>query len=147
MPEQNADVLEILIRKMGKDRDVDAVPRKCPGVLGQPELCEPIGYFLHRRPRPAEFRLVDPPEGAILPDRSFAAKPTKTVGRRRERGLKAHPLSAHGRAPGGPLGPFTYWEVFRAHHPPIEGDHHGYSGRANESAPGTGAPRASEADG
>jgi hypothetical protein len=29
--------------------------------------CEPIGYFLHRRPR-----------WAILPDRSFGAKPTKT---------------------------------------------------------------------
>jgi hypothetical protein len=52
--------LEVLIGKMGKDRDVDAVLRKCAGVLGQAEPCEPIGNFLHRRPRPAEFGLVDP---------------------------------------------------------------------------------------
>jgi hypothetical protein len=53
-------VLEVLIAKMGKDRDVDAVLRKCAGVLGQAEPCELIGNFLHRRPRPAEFGLVDP---------------------------------------------------------------------------------------
>jgi hypothetical protein len=78
MPEQDADVLEVLIGKMGKDRDVDAVLRKCPGVLRQAELCEPIGYFLHRRPRPAEFRPCGPAGRAILPDRSFGAKSTKT---------------------------------------------------------------------
>ncbi len=32
------------------------------------------------------------------------------------------------------------------HHPPIEGDHRGDSGRANESVPATGASRASEID-
>jgi predicted site-specific integrase-resolvase len=63
MPEQDADVLEVLIGKMRKDRDVDAVVRKCAGVLGQAEPCEPIGNFLHRRPRPAEFGLVDPLDG------------------------------------------------------------------------------------
>ena len=40
VPEQDADALEVLIGKMRKDRDVDAVLRKCPGVLGQAELCE-----------------------------------------------------------------------------------------------------------
>jgi hypothetical protein len=34
---------------MGTTETVDAVLRKCAGVLGQAELCEPIGYFLHRR--------------------------------------------------------------------------------------------------
>jgi hypothetical protein len=71
VPEQDADVLEVLIGKVRKDRDVDAVLRKCAGrltgelsdVLGQAEPCEPIGYFLHRRPRPAEFGLVDPTDG------------------------------------------------------------------------------------
>ena len=53
MPEQ---ILEVLIGKMGKDRDVDAILRKCAGVLGEAERCQPIGYFLHRRPRPTEFR-------------------------------------------------------------------------------------------
>jgi hypothetical protein len=57
VPEQDADVLEVLIGKMGKDRDVDAVLRKCAGGLGQAEPREPIGYFLHRRP---DFGLVDP---------------------------------------------------------------------------------------
>src|ERR1700732_240044 len=51
VPKQTAAVLEVLIGKMGKDRDVDAVLRECAGVLGQAEPCEPIGYFLHRRPR------------------------------------------------------------------------------------------------
>ena len=62
MPEQDSDVLEVLIGKMGKDRDVDAVLRKCAGVLGQAEPCEPIGNFLHRRPRLVEFGLVDTPD-------------------------------------------------------------------------------------
>jgi hypothetical protein len=78
VPEQDADVLELLIGKMGKDRDVDAVLRKCAGVLGQAEPCEPIGYFLHRRPRPADFRPCEPAGRAILPDRSFGAKSNKT---------------------------------------------------------------------
>src|SRR4029077_2310888 len=41
MPEQDADVLEVLIGKMRKDRDVDAVLSKSAGVLGQAEPCEP----------------------------------------------------------------------------------------------------------
>jgi hypothetical protein len=49
-----------MIGKMGKDRDVDAVLRKCAGVFGQAELCEPIGYFLHRR-------FLDPPDGQFYP--------------------------------------------------------------------------------
>jgi hypothetical protein len=35
MPEQCDDVLEVLIGQMGRDRDVNAVLRKCAGVLGQ----------------------------------------------------------------------------------------------------------------
>jgi hypothetical protein len=81
VPEQDADVLEVLIGKMGKDRDVDAVLRKCAGVLGQAEPCEPIGYFLHRRPRPAEWPR-GPAGWGILPDRSRRAKSTRTVRRR-----------------------------------------------------------------
>jgi hypothetical protein len=64
-----------------KDRDVDAVLRKCAGVLGQAEPCEPIGYFLHRRPRPAEWPR-GPAGWGILPDRSRRAKSTRTVRRR-----------------------------------------------------------------
>jgi hypothetical protein len=77
---QNITVTCRLIGKMGKDRDVDAVLRKCPGVLGQAELCEPIDYFLHRRPRPAEFRPCRPAGRAILPNTPLGAKPIKTAG-------------------------------------------------------------------
>jgi hypothetical protein len=68
--EQDADVLQVLIGKMGKDRDVDAVLRKCADVLGQAEPCEPIGNFLHRRPHPTEFGLVDPLDGRFERRRS-----------------------------------------------------------------------------
>jgi hypothetical protein len=77
--------------EMGKDRDVDAVLRKCAGVLGQAEPSEPIGYFLHRRPRPPEFRPCGPAGRAILPDRSFGAKPIKTAGWRVTGGAGAGP--------------------------------------------------------
>src|SRR4029077_13139117 len=79
MPEQDANVLEVLIGKMGKDRDVDAVLRKCACVLGQAEPCEPIGYFLHRRPRPIEFGLVDPLDERFYPiDRLARNRPKRT---------------------------------------------------------------------
>jgi hypothetical protein len=43
---------------VGKDRDVDAVLRKCAGVLGQAEPCEPIGDFLlSPNPRPVSVTL------------------------------------------------------------------------------------------
>jgi hypothetical protein len=95
VPEQDADVLEVLIGKMGKDRDV--VLRKCAGVLGQAELCEPIGYFLHRRPRPAEFRPSGPAGRAILPDRSRRAKSTRTVRRRVTGGQPEEPQTEEKR--------------------------------------------------
>jgi hypothetical protein len=73
--ERAAHVFEVLIGKMGKDRDVDAVLRKWAGALGQTEPCKAIGYFLHRRPRPDLIL-------ALWTPRSFSAKPTKTVARR-----------------------------------------------------------------
>ena len=64
VPEQDANVLEVLIGKMGKDRDVDAVPRKCAGVLGQAEPCEPIVLLpvsrsARRLPRPFNASIRD----------------------------------------------------------------------------------------
>jgi hypothetical protein len=69
---------------------------KCAGVLGQAEPCEPIGYFLHRRLRPAEFRPCGPTGWAILPDRSRRAKPSPTF--RRGGDGRASPKS-HRRKP------------------------------------------------
>jgi hypothetical protein len=51
MPEQHADVLEILIRQMAQYRDIDPVFGKALGVLGHTELFEPVRNVLHRHPR------------------------------------------------------------------------------------------------
>ena len=53
--------------------------RKCAGEIGQAEPCEPIFYFLHRRPRPAEFGLVDPLDERFYPiDRLARNRPKRT---------------------------------------------------------------------
>ena len=49
--------------------------RKCAGEIGQAEPCEPIFYFLHRRPRPAEFRRCGPAERAVPIDRLVRNQP------------------------------------------------------------------------
>jgi hypothetical protein len=86
---------------MGKDRDVDAVLRKCAGVLGQAEPCEPIGYFLHRRPRPADFGLVDPLDGRFYPiDRLARNRPKRPQGGRAQPEEPPTPAESPGRAIG-----------------------------------------------
>jgi hypothetical protein len=80
-----------LASALGKDRDGDAVLRKCARVLGQAEPCEPIGYFLHRRPRPAEFGLVDPGRAILR-----RAKSTRTVRRRGDGGQPEEPQTEAG---------------------------------------------------
>jgi hypothetical protein len=61
VPEQDADVLEVLIGKVGKDRDVDAVLRKRAG-LEPPRACK-AGYlgFQHH------FKLRLASDGRPLP--------------------------------------------------------------------------------
>jgi hypothetical protein len=85
---------------MGKDRDVDAVLRKCAGVLGQAELCEPIGNFLHRRPRPTEFGLVDPLDERFYPiDRAARNRPKQSAGRGRAGPRQGEPQAGAGLQP------------------------------------------------
>ena len=50
MPEQHADVLEVLIRQMTEGRETNSVFGKTLGVLGHAELFEPIRNLLHRWP-------------------------------------------------------------------------------------------------
>jgi hypothetical protein len=50
VPEQDADVLEVLIGQMGQRRDLNPVFSKTLGVLGHAELFEPVGNLLHRGP-------------------------------------------------------------------------------------------------
>jgi hypothetical protein len=53
MPEQHADVLEILIGQIAQYRNIDPVFSKALGVLGQAKLFEPVRDLLHRAPQPA----------------------------------------------------------------------------------------------
>jgi hypothetical protein len=50
MPEQDADVLEVLIGQMGNCRDINPVFSKTLGVLGHAEPFEPVCNLLHSRP-------------------------------------------------------------------------------------------------
>jgi hypothetical protein len=140
MPEQDADVLEVLICKMGKDRNVDAVFRKCVGVLGQAELCEPIGYSCIA----ANARLNSAlwtAGWAILPDRSRREKSTRTVrGRADEAPKSRRPSRWAVRA----LWPFTPQEGFRRIILSADGGTHGNTARATESEAGSGAPQTAE---
>src|SRR5262245_17481793 len=54
MPQQNAQVLQILFRQIADDGEVDRVVGEALGVLGQAELSEPLCNPLHRHP-PADF--------------------------------------------------------------------------------------------
>jgi len=50
MPEQDADVFEILIGQMAQRRDIDAILRKALRVLGHAERFEPVRDLLDRSP-------------------------------------------------------------------------------------------------
>ena len=50
MPEQDADVFEILIGQMAKRRDIDPILGKALRVLGHAERFEPVRNLLHRSP-------------------------------------------------------------------------------------------------
>jgi hypothetical protein len=50
MPEQHADVFEILIGQMAKRRDINPILGKALRVLGHAERCEPVRNLLHRGP-------------------------------------------------------------------------------------------------
>jgi hypothetical protein len=48
MPEQDANVLEVLIGEMAERSDTNPVFSKALGVLGHAELFEPVSNLLHR---------------------------------------------------------------------------------------------------
>ena len=55
MPQQNPEVLEILLRQIADDREVNGVVGEALGVLGQAEPFEPVRDLLHRNS--ASFRV------------------------------------------------------------------------------------------
>ena len=55
MPEQDADVLKILIGQMAENRDIDSVLGKTLRVLGHAECLEPVRYLLHSDHRQVLF--------------------------------------------------------------------------------------------
>src|SRR6478672_4391532 len=56
MPQQNAEVLEILLCKIADDREVNGVVGEALGVFGQAELFEPVRDLLHRNLSPRIYR-------------------------------------------------------------------------------------------
>jgi hypothetical protein len=48
MPEQDADVLEVLIRQVGKCRNADPIFSKAFRILPKTELLKPVSNLLHR---------------------------------------------------------------------------------------------------
>ena len=48
--ENYADLLQVLIGQVGKDGEVNAVFSKPLGILGHPELFEPVRNLLHHGP-------------------------------------------------------------------------------------------------
>jgi hypothetical protein len=59
MPEQDADVFQVLIRQMREYREINSILGKPLGVLGHAELFEPVRNLLHcgvPRLPPPEFR-------------------------------------------------------------------------------------------
>ena len=69
MPEQDADVLEILIGQMAEYRDIDSVLGKPLGILGHSEFLEPVRDLRHHDPSggliPAP---TEPPRPILLYD-------------------------------------------------------------------------------
>ena len=57
MSEDNTEVLQILIRQIGEDAEIDSILGETLRVLGHAEFCEPIGNLLHRLP----LRICDHP--------------------------------------------------------------------------------------
>jgi hypothetical protein len=50
MPEQDADLLEVLICQITQDRDINSILGKALSVLPKTKLLKPNRNLLHRRP-------------------------------------------------------------------------------------------------
>ena len=50
MSEQDAELLQILIRQIGENTEINSVIGKTLGILGQAKLSEPVLNLLHRGP-------------------------------------------------------------------------------------------------
>ena len=56
MPDGHAKPIEVLVRQLAQDLDIDVVLSKTLGVLGHAELFEPVRNLLLNRPAEAEAR-------------------------------------------------------------------------------------------
>src|SRR5262245_55081869 len=112
MPQQNTKVLEILLRQIADDREVNGVVREALGVLGQAELFEPVRDLLHRASassrvgllyvQPArEWHDIHPPIGGSTCACPSARCPFQSFGDIGS--LFGLPKSGHGRADWGAL--------------------------------------------
>ena len=48
----DAELFEVRIRELAQHSEIDVVLGKALGVLGHPELFEPVLYLLHHHPAP-----------------------------------------------------------------------------------------------
>jgi hypothetical protein len=67
MPEQDTDLLEILICEVGQDTQVNAILGEALGVLGHAELSSHCSISCITAPRPGELMLLDAPDGQFYP--------------------------------------------------------------------------------
>ena len=58
MPEQNANVLQVLIGQMAKRSDTDSVFSKALRILGHAELIEPLRNLLHTGASPTHLAML-----------------------------------------------------------------------------------------
>jgi hypothetical protein len=142
--EQDANVLEVLIGKVRKDREVDAVLSKCAGILGKPSLVSQSAISCIAAHARLSFGVVDPLNGRFYPiDRFARNRPERSAAgvTRHRRAAGGSRLSAAATdRPQAPLGPFTHWEVFTCIILSADGGTHGNIARANESEAASGAP-------
>src|SRR5580700_10901031 len=72
MPQRNADVLEVLIAKMGEYGNINLILGKTLSVLPETELFQPVRNLLHRGPFSRVYRGPTTPPDQV--DREFMRK-------------------------------------------------------------------------
>src|SRR5262245_4230499 len=84
MPQQNAEILEVLLCQVAEDRKINGVMNESLGVLTQADRCEPLGNAFHgtaRRPaggfcaRAASCHAAAAPPSSVMNSRRFIRSP------------------------------------------------------------------------
>src|SRR5262249_10333683 len=88
MPQQNAEILEVLLCQVAEDRKINGVIAEPLGVLTQADRCEPLGNAFHgtsRRPaggwcaRATSGQAAAAPPSSVMNSRRFTRSPRRHV--------------------------------------------------------------------